>query len=357
MKLRERSCATITAARLARRLWSLLVLIPALCAPLALAQRDAVKNVASGRLTVSVENGSGQLALDSEADLSTPQPGVTRAIVVFHGLQRNAGGYLHDVEEARTKAGAAGSNTLLLAPQFLDEDDARAYKLPADVLRWHGSRWEAGEPATRPAPISSYEAIDAILQRLSGRALFPNLREIVLAGHSGGGQIVQRYAVAGHEVAAVEKAGIALRYVVANPSSYVYFDAYRPVTGGANRCPEFNNWKYGLQNGPPYLGSPSAAELETSYISRRVTYLLGADDNDPNGRDIDKVCAAELQGATRLQRGANYFKYLQSRHATGLEHRVFLVRGAGHNARAMFTSVCGIDSLFDTGACTAARVK
>ena len=336
------------------RAFGLVALLSALCAPLALAQRDAVKTVASSRLTVSVNNRSGQLALDSEADLSTPQSGVTRAIVVFHGLQRNAGGYLHDVEEARSKAGAAGSKTLLLAPQFLDEDDARAYKLPADVLRWHRSTWEAGEPATHPAPISSYDAIDAILARLSDRALFPDLREIVLAGHSGGGQIVQRYAVVGRQIAAVEKADIALRYVVANPSSYVYFNQYRPVTG---RCPEFNNWKYGLQDGPPYVGSPSAAELETTYISRHVTYLLGGDDNDSNCRDIDKFCAAELQGATRLQRGANYFKYLESRHATGLEQRVFLVPGVGHNARAMFTSVCGIDALFETGKCKAARVK
>lgn len=34
----------------------------------------------------------------------------------------------------------------------------------------------------------------------------------------------------------------------------------------------------------------------------------------------------------------NYFKYLRSRHGTGLENRVFLVPG---NTRAMFTSVCG----------------
>jgi hypothetical protein len=87
-----------------------------------------------------------------------------------------------------------------------------------------------------------------------------------------------------------------------------------------------------------------------------VTYLLGADDDDPNGPDIDKACAAEAQGPTRLRRGVNYFKYLESRHSTGLEHRVFLVPGVAHNARKMFTSTCGIDALFETGACTPARV-
>ncbi len=59
---------------------------------------------------------------------------------------------------------------------------------------------------------------------------------------------MQRYAIVGHQIAAVEKTGIALRYVVANPRSYLCFDAYCPETG---HCPAFNNWKYGLRAGPP----------------------------------------------------------------------------------------------------------
>jgi pimeloyl-ACP methyl ester carboxylesterase len=344
-------CTAESTAHLPQGPYFLLLLTAFLLPQTALTQSNAVKIVAGSRLSVSVAQGSGQLALITEADLSAPQSGITRAIVIFHGLQRNAAGYFQDVEEARTRAGTAGENTLLIAPQFLNEDDARAHKLPAGVLRWRGSKWEAGEAATRPAAISSYEAIDAILLRLSDRTLFPSLQEIVLAGHSGGGQIVQRYAVAGHQIAAVEKTGIALRYVVANPSSYVYFDDYRPVSDSAFRCPEFNTWKYGLRQAPPYVGSPSSGALEATYISRHVTYLLGGDDNDPHGPEIDRTCAAEVQGETRLARGGNYFRYLQSRHKTGLEHRVFVVPRVAHNARAMFTSTCGIDSLFETGAC------
>lgn len=340
--------------RLPCGLRSLFVLISFLPPQTGLAQGKAIAN---SSLSVSVASGSGLLALYSETDLSVPQPGITRAIVVFHGLRRNAAGYLRDVEEARTGAGTAGENTLLIAPQFLNEDDARAYNLATDTLRWHGSKWEAGEPAIGPAAIGSYDAIDAILARLSNRVLFPGLREIVLAGHGGGGQIVQRYAVAGHQIAAVERTGIALRYVVANPSSYVYFDDYRPVPAVAPGCQELSAWKYGLRQAPPYLGSSSSTALEIAYISRRVTYLLGADNNNPDDPDIDKTCAGEAQGTTRLQRGANYFKYLQSRHTTGLEHRMLLVPGVAQSAHAMFTSACGIDSLFETGACKEAKVE
>jgi len=312
---------------------------------------DAVQTVAPGRLNIPKAHGGGQLALYAEADLNAPQPTVRRAIVVFHGLHRNAEGYLHDVEEARSKAGAAGENSLLIAPQFLNEDDARAHKLPGEVLRWRRAGWEAGEPASGPAPISSYEAIDAILMMLSDRGHFPNLREIVLAGHSGGGQIVQRYGVVGHQIETVEKAGIRVRYVVANPSSYVYFDGTHPAPAAALGCNRFNEWKYGLEHAPGYVGSPAAAGLEEAYIARRVTYLLGTNDDDPNGPDIDKDCAAEAQGPTRLARGAYYFKYLESRHKSGLAQRVMLVPGVAHNARKMFTSECGIDALFETGAC------
>jgi pimeloyl-ACP methyl ester carboxylesterase len=339
-------------------IYSFLVLIAFLPLRAAFAQGDAVKSIADSRLNISFPQGSGQLALYTEGDLSAPHPGILRAIIVFHGLHRDPSTYMQDVDEARTDAGAAGENTLLIAPQFLNDEDARAHDLPADVLRWHLNQWEAGEPAIGPAAISSYDAIDAILALLSNRTLFPNLREIVLAGHSGGGQVVQRYAVVGHRIAAVEKAGIALRFVVANPSSYVYFDDYRPVPAVPRGCKEFNAWKYGFLLAPPYLGSPSSSTaLETAYVSRRVTYLLGAKDDDPNGPDIDKTCAAEAQGPTRLRRGLNYFKYLQSRHNTGLNHRVFVVPGVAHDAHGMFTSPCGIDSLFDTAVCEETKIE
>jgi hypothetical protein len=76
---------------------------------------------------------------------------------------------------------------------------------------------------------------------LADRSLFPNLKAVVLAGHSGGGQLVQRYAVVGKAAAALTSTGIHLRYVVANPSSYLYFSDERPSRGGG--CRDFKHWK------------------------------------------------------------------------------------------------------------------
>nr|GFC73418.1 hypothetical protein [Tanacetum cinerariifolium] len=70
-----------------------------------------------------------------------------------------------------------------------------------------------GSKATGVKPISSFVVIDHILKRLSDSKLFPNLKEIVIAGHSGGAQVVQRYAlIGGKEDVLLKKEGIKLRY-------------------------------------------------------------------------------------------------------------------------------------------------
>ncbi|KAB0545626.1 alpha/beta hydrolase, partial [Pseudomonas argentinensis] len=155
--------------------------------------------------------------------------------------------------------------------------------------------------------------LDQIIKHLGNRSLFPALKQIAVAGHSGGGQVVQRFALTGHGHPMLQTEGISLRYVVANPSSYAYFSPQRPVKFDAASCPGFNDWKYGMQNLPDYAKGQSAQQLEQAYVSRDITYLLGQQDTDPNHPALDKSCEAETQGAYRLIRGHNYFDYLKAR--------------------------------------------
>lgn len=169
--------------------------------------------------------------------------------------------------------------------------------------------------------------------------------------------MVQRYAAVGHRIAAFEKSGIALRYVVSNPSSYLYFDDDRPVPFTVAGCENFNTWKYGLRVAPPYVGAPPAPDVENAYIARKVTYLLDADDEDPNRSDLDKSCAGEAEGPNRLQRGVNYFQHLQSRHSTGFNQRLLLIHAA-NSSRRLYASACGMDALFfATGDCKPEKVE
>jgi len=222
-------------------------------------------------------------------------------------------------------------------------------------------------PGHHAAPISSFEVLDAILRRLAERHRFPALRHVVIAGHSGGGQVVQRYAVVTSGEPILIERGIAIRYVVANPSSYVYFDELRPSAAetfepsDATRCPHFNDWKYGLVNAPAYaklgVDGISATTLEAAYARRDVVTLLGGDDCDPLHPALDTSCAANAQGRHRLERGRAYTRYMQMRHADALQHRHFEIPGVGHDGTGIFTSAHGLSALFDVEAHSGATTQ
>ncbi|WP_145009240.1 alpha/beta hydrolase [Pseudomonas oryzihabitans] len=331
-----------------RRLFALCLILAAntaLAAP-----HEGVARIVDDRLPI----GTAQAALELSTDWSRPHPEIRRALVIVHGRLRNAATYFRSGETA-TQAAGASADTLVIAPQFLNDQDVKRHQLPDDLLRWQGNAWMGGEPALGPRPLSSFAVFDALLARLADRHLLPNLQEVVIAGHSGGGQVVQRYAVLGQGERPLAGSGIRLRFVVANPSSYAYFDASRPDAqgrpapfAGAATCADFDTWKYGMQGLPAYAEGRSATTLEQHYAGLDLTYLLGAEDIDPNHPALDKSCAAEAQGPYRLARGLNYYRYLQGRHAS-LPQRLVQVPGVGHNGDAIFTSAEGRRVLFGTG--------
>jgi len=311
-----------------------------------------VKEVANYRISVGTQ---GTLPLYASADWSNPLPDVTRAVLVLHGRLRNADVYFQSAKTAQAAAGDAGKSSIMIVPQFLAEVDVEAHHLPPETLRWTLEGWEGGDAALAPAPASSFEALDAILARLADRRLFPNLSQVVVAGHSGGAQVVQRYAIAGKGELALTSQGIGVRYVVANPSSYAYFNGERPEPSIAANCPDYNHWKYGMEARPEYLASPSIATLEQAYIARRVIYLLGTLDTNPNHPALDKSCMAEAEGPYRYARGHAYAAAMQVRDAGTPNHRVWDVQGVGHDGDKMLTSSCGLKALFDLPGCEADR--
>jgi pimeloyl-ACP methyl ester carboxylesterase len=318
--------------------WGLLLTLLVSCSTLA--AEHGVKVISPDRFHLD----AGDLSLGVSQDWRQPLPNVTRALILVHGRLRNAQTYLQSGIDAAEHAGVS-ANTLVIAPQFLNASDIKRNHLDGQVLRWNGNDWMAGEPSTGPGQISSYGALDQIIKHLGNRTLFPALKEIVVAGHSGGGQVVQRFALTGHDHPTLKNEGIRLRYVVANPSSYAYFSRQRPVQFDTASCPGFNDWKYGLQHLPAYAKGQSVEQLEQAYVSRDITYLLGQQDTDPNHPALDKSCEAETQGAYRLMRGHNYFDYLKHRHPQ-LSQTLVEVPGVGHNGDEMFTSPEGQKVLF-----------
>ncbi|KDD70833.1 alpha/beta fold hydrolase [Pseudomonas mandelii] len=314
--------------------WLLALLIT--CAS-AQAAEHAVKDVSPGRLLLT----SGEIAVG----IGPAPKKIERVLIIIHGRLRNADTYRQSAVRAAEQAGQSAS-TLVIAPQFLNETDVTAHTVADSVLRWQGNDWMAGGLSTAPLSMSSYAALDEIIARIGDRKQFPDVKQIVIAGHSGGAQVVQRYALLGHDQPALKAADIQVRYVIANPSSYAYFDERRPVAFSHAGCPNFNRWKYGLTDLPAYAKGQNAKQLEENYVKRDVVYLLGQQDSDPKQPALDKSCEAQAQGANRLARGRNYFAYLKRLHPQGLSQQLIEVPGVGHDGDGMFNSPQGQKALF-----------
>jgi len=305
-----------------------------------------------------IELGAGSdrypFAIYSNKQWSGDMSRVRAAVLVFHGASRNGDDYYAAAEKLLVASGASTDETLLIAPNFFARVDAKKHPLDGMPL-WEGERgWNGGwDAANWLQPLSSFRPIDDILGAFLERSRFPRLERIIVAGHSGGGQIVHRYAVLNNVDEKIRAAGRSLRYVVANPSSYLYFTPERAAGDGfappdAAQCPGYDEYKYGMGQMVRYADGASGAELFRRHAVRDVTYLLGTSDNDPNHRSIDKSCAARSAGSHRLERGRNYIRYEHYLAGSGLKlnRRAYEVVDVGHNQAQMFASKCGALLLF-----------
>lgn len=320
----------------------------------ALAQEEGpasppVTAVVDGRLAL----GDAQLPVFVSRDWTKPLPDIRRAVVVVHGYNRNAADYARNMMALEPPA-----DTLVVAPQFLTPEDIAAHHLSDGILRWGREDWLNGNPALGPAALSAFDGFDAIFARLTDRASFPNLAQIVLAGFSAGGQVVQRYAAVGKGEDAIP-----LRYVVGSPNTYVYFGDERPLPDGgfgpfpgAADCPDYNRWKYGLAGGlPPYVlgaAGQGISALERRYVARDVVYLAGGDDTNPNHRLLDKSCAGAAQGPTRLARMQAFVADMKRRDGEAFRQPMWVIPGVAHNEARVFGSPCGRAVLFGDTVCS-----
>src|SRR3546814_9913326 len=68
-------------------------------------------------------------------------------------------------------------------------------------------------------------------------------------------------------------------------------------------CPDYNDYKYGLQDLNSYMDAVGAEALPARYEHRNVIYLLGQGDHDPESSSLDDSCEGMWEGHNRLYRG------------------------------------------------------
>jgi hypothetical protein len=274
---------------------------------------------------------------------------LTRALIVVHGQGRDADNYFRTSLAAAFLAEAM-QDTMVISPRFASNNGNCRDTLAINEVNWPcgGDSWRSGGAAINYATLTSYDFMDAIVRALTRKENFPNLKSIVISGHSAGGQFATRYGMANQ---LHESAGVPIRYVVSNPSSYSYLDPERPSGanqelrpfGDARNCTAYDNWPYGFKNRTGYSAKLSDDQLKKQMASRPVTYLLGELDILPLA-GFDSSCPAMAQGPTRLARGQAYAAYLKAKY--NAPHQVVVVPLCGHNARCMFTSELALPVLF-----------
>jgi pimeloyl-ACP methyl ester carboxylesterase len=270
---------------------------------------------------------------------------VERAVIVVHGTNRDADNYFETMLAAVNLA-HLGEETLVIAPEFQTADDHPA----AGEAVWTSGGWKRGHLSVSRAGVgtrvSSYGAVDAILALLADSLSFPNLESVVVTGHSAGGQYTHRFAAT--SPAGEEAVHLRFRYIVANPSTYLYLgperadgDSFSVPDPGA--CPDYNEWHYGLEDRNTYASALTAEELRDHLLGRDVVYLVGTADVGTNL--LDMSCGAMLQGPNRYQRGLILFSYLDA-FFPGHGHSLFQLPGVGHSSRSVYTSPYGQQALF-----------
>src|ERR1022692_3626461 len=315
--------------------------------------------------------------------LDTKNDAITRALVMVHGAGRDADNYFRTAVAAAFLAGAL-ENTVVIAPRFAANSGTGGTgvcrdTLAPDEVNWpcNGDSWRSGGTSAANKELTSYDLADEVLRKVARKEIFPNLKTIVIAGHSAGGQFVTRYEMANQ---VHDKLGVPVIYVVSNPSSYAYLDDSRPTDAAysvsarapgyvpapapaaaaqdgtenagtgvfrsmrdGRGCTTYDQWPYGLKNRSGYAAKLSDDQLKKQLVARPAIYLVGELDILPLG-GFDGSCQAMAQGPTRLARGEAFGKYVKDKF--GAQHPVTIVPLCGHNARCMFTSEVALKLIF-----------
>ena len=312
--------------------------------------------------------GPARTMVYSSYKLTERNDNIRRALIMVHGTNRNADHYFSTAVAAAFLAGAL-EDTIVVAPHLIINTDPKQ----ADEVVWPGGgdSWRSGGMSPSHPELSSFDVADELLRTFASKALFPNMKSIVVTGHSAGGQYVTRYAMAN---TVHDTLGVPVTYVVANPSSYAWpvglrplpqDDAepaaakdgwsltpdtaahtkftYGPYDAAAKNCATYNRWPAGLENRTGYTAKMSDDQLKKQLISRPTTFLVGQVDTLPLG-GFDSSCTAMAQGPTRRARGEAFAKFLKDQ--MGATHEIQVVSECGHNDRCIFTTDAVFPKIF-----------
>ena len=135
----------------------------------------------------------------SPSNLSFKNNNIRRLVIVLHGNSRTALTRQNDIVQAADTEGKY-LETLIISPHFISNQELVDNNLDDYHLYWRDNGWMEGslssssESLPKRESFSSFEVVDDIISQIILGNNFPNLRQVVLTGFSGGGQFMNRYA-------------------------------------------------------------------------------------------------------------------------------------------------------------------
>lgn len=311
--------------------------------------------------------GSGIMPHYITSNYNTPEL-VKRAIIVLPGQPRDAWTYANLMLNARSVVagnrpewGISNDSVLILAPVFMSGRDMSAGAGQSGEISFAGEQWQSGGSALTPESVrhrlSSYDVLDFFVDQLFDKKQYPNLNQVVVAGHSLGGQTVARYAL----LKPRKRYDANMRFWTANAGSFAWLNEERPYPGINNTCQlnahnAYNQWPFGIAGDVRRIPAYARPDVQMNssfvidrYLSRSVHYAFGLLDEGPG----TTACAAQWQDANHLDRGSNYVAAFQQLPQSGNKfpamHTADFIANVSHQPFAMYSSNISLQRIFFEG--------
>jgi len=294
---------------------------------------------------------------------------VLRAIVVWPGKPRDVWKYADLMMNARSVAvdpvfnqnGVTNDSFVIVAPAMLDTADLAAGAAHSNEIVFDGTSWQRGALSKNPPmkhAVTSYAAFDQLIDQLFNKDTYPNLNQVVVAGHSMGGQAAQRYAL-------MKKTKVYdnnMRFWIGNPGSWAWLTDSRPYMNANDSCQAgdaWDTWPYGLNGNQTKLTSYARKDVIANktyvvdrFLNRQVSYAFALLDIGAG----DTHCPALWQGGNHLDRGSQFVLQYQNASAFSLldgkfppKHTLDYIANVSHQDYPMYSANASIQRLFYDG--------
>ncbi|WFD17816.1 hypothetical protein MCAP1_000025 [Malassezia caprae] len=228
---------------------------------------------------------------------------------------------------------------------------------PIKDRKFH-SNWQMGgssqSPSLQSGSVTFYAALDKMIDSVMDGNWFPNVNQVVVAGHSLGGQAAMRYALMRKK----RRYESNIKFWIGNPGSWTWLTNstdtrrlnYDPKNLQEDCTADIDTWPYGLGGNTSKIGKyarsrvlANVSDTVALYRWRNIQYALALLDNGSG----DTHCPAQYQGYNHLHRGSNFALALaQMPGGWPANHSLNYVAGVSHQDYEMYADTRSMEYIF-----------